>query len=191
MRGNPTSPTDQLLAEHGKIQLLLDVVDRLGDLALVDKAPLDRIAAALDLIRGYADGLHHSKEEAVLFPLLEAKGMRRDRGPIGCMLREHDVGREAVADMAAALDALRGGQDAGGAFHEAAASYTALLRDHISKEDEVLFPWAESIIDDDDRAQLETSFDRVESEDVGAARVAEMLATLQDLADEFLRKPAP
>lgn len=180
-------PTQQLVDEHVHILTLLQVIDRLGDLASEGNAPLDKIAAAIELVRGYADELHHGKEENLLFPMLQERGMPRGRGPIGCMLQEHEVGRGTVAAMDAALSGMReGSPGAGDAFASAAGAYVTLLHDHIEKENQVLFPWAEDLLSDDDRKGLLESFNRVESEDIGTERVAGMLATLQSLVDEFV-----
>lgn len=180
-------PTQQLVDEHNNILKLLKVLDRLGDLATGPDAPLEKMAAAVELVRSYADGLHHGKEENLLFPMLESRGVPRDGGPIGCMLREHEVGRGAVAAMSDALDAMRAGEEnAGAAFAAAAGGYVALLHDHISKENEVLFPWAEELLTPNDRLELIEAFNAVETDDVGKERVAEMLATLASLTEEFV-----
>jgi hemerythrin-like domain-containing protein len=184
-------PTQQLVYEHENILKLLTVLERLGDLATTGAPPLERMAAAVDLVRDYADGLHHGKEESLLFPMLESRGVPRDGGPIGCMLREHEVGRGAVAAMSDALDRMRAGEeDAGGAFAAASGAYVALLHDHIAKENQVLFPWAEDLLSDDDRLALVEAFDALETDDVGKERVTVMLATLTSLTEEFGTVPS-
>lgn len=179
-------PTHELVAEHDNILKLLDVLDRLGALVLEGGVPPDRLEAAVFLVRDYADGLHHAKEEQILFPLLEKQGIPRDQGPIGCMLEEHEVGRDAVAEMTRAISDLRAGKDAGTDFADAARGYTDLLRNHIEKENAVLFPWAESLIGEEERAQLKREFALVESEEIGPERIKEMLAVLTSLCGEFL-----
>ena len=51
----------------------------------------------MDFLSIFVDKCHHGKEEEFLFPALEAKGVKREGGPIGVMLHEHEQGRGLVA----------------------------------------------------------------------------------------------
>ena len=103
----------------------------------------------VDFIRSYADRFHHAKEEDVLFEALVANGMPRANSPIAAMLMEHDQGRAYVKAMeTAAQEALAGQSGREQTIAENALAYAALLRDHISKEDHILYPLAERGIPD-------------------------------------------
>lgn len=101
----------------------------------------------VDFIRNYADRFHHAKEEDILFEALIENGMPRANSPVAAMLMEHDLGRAFVKGMEeAATRALNGepGQDE--AIVTNARGYLELLREHISKEDDILYPLAEKVI---------------------------------------------
>ena len=101
----------------------------------------------VDFIRNYADRFHHAKEEDVLFEALVANGMPREHSPVAAMLMEHDQGRAFVKIMeAAAREALDGQEGMEPIIADNALAYAALLRDHIAKEDDVLYPLAERVI---------------------------------------------
>ena len=62
-------------------------------------------------------------------------------GPIGVMLQEHEQGRGYTRAMAEAGARLKeGDREAGRAVVENALGYATLLRQHILKEDQILFP---------------------------------------------------
>ena len=106
----------------------------------------------VDFIRNYADRFHHAKEEDILFEALIENGMPRANSPVAAMLMEHDLGREFVKGMEeAATRALNGeaGQDE--AIVTNARGYLELLREHISKEDDILYPLAERVIPEEKR----------------------------------------
>ncbi len=64
------------------------------------------------------------------------------------MLHEHELGRAHVAAVAAALDgAGRGEPGALAALREHLSGYIALLRAHIDKEDHILYPMADRLLD--------------------------------------------
>ena len=101
----------------------------------------------VDFIRNYADRFHHAKEEDVLFEAMIENGMPRANSPIAAMLMEHDQGRAFVRGMEeAAKRALNGEAGQNAAIVENARGYLELLREHISKEDEILYPLAERVI---------------------------------------------
>jgi hemerythrin-like domain-containing protein len=101
----------------------------------------------IDFIRQYADRFHHAKEEDVLFKALVDNGMPKENSPVAAMLMEHDQGRNFVRAMEFAVhEAQSGRTDTYQAIADNALGYAALLRDHISKEDEILYPLAERVI---------------------------------------------
>ncbi|MGO9240087.1 MAG: hemerythrin domain-containing protein [Bryobacteraceae bacterium] len=154
-----THPVDVLMAEHRVIEGVLRALEQ--RMAELDQPPFpyDFLTQALDFFRNFADGCHHAKEEELLFPRLEQRGIPREYGPIGCMLKEHVQGRECVARMSANLDAARDGAgDAREAVRAAAREYITLLRQHIYKEDNILFQMAIRALDSDDAAELLARF---------------------------------
>ena len=107
---------------------------------------------AVDFIRNYADRFHHAKEEDILFEALVTNGMPRANSPVAAMLMEHDQGRAYVRAMEqATTDALAGkpGQDA--IIADNALRYLELLKEHIAKEDGILYLLAERLIPEEMR----------------------------------------
>lgn len=149
-----------LMDEHRVIERVLDAVDRMLAEGVIDRGFM---LGALDFIRNFADGCHHAKEEDHLFPALERAGVPREGGPIGCMLHEHEQGRSFVAVITSNLDAAASGRmDAIEAVRRAAGGYVSLLRQHIQKEDNVLFVMAERALDCQRKRELLADFDRTE-----------------------------
>ena len=103
----------------------------------------------VDFIRNYADSFHHAKEEDVLFAALVKNGMPREHSPVAAMMMEHEQGRAFVKAMeSATLEALNGQSGREQIIADNSLAYAALLREHISKENEVLYPLAERVIPD-------------------------------------------
>jgi hemerythrin-like domain-containing protein len=176
-----------LMDEHRIIKQVLACLEKLAGRCAAGE-PLDVGAArqVLDFFRNFADGCHHRKEEARLFPMLEARGMSRDQGPTSVMRHEHDEGRRCLSAMADACEeALRGLPNASRAFAKQAQGYAALMREHIEKEDRCLFPAAERLLTEADHFALQHSFDRVEKTEVGDGLHEHYLALADELADRF------
>lgn len=180
-------PTEILSNEHRVIELVIDCLEEMTNRAMkegrLEKEPAEQ---AIAFIKGFADGCHHGKEEARLFPAMEAKGMPRDGGPIGVMLHEHKVGRTHVQGMTLHLEKAAAGDGAAlNAFASHAHGYADLLRQHIQKEDQILFPMAERMMTDEDRATLLGQFDHVEQHEMGAGTHERFLAIAESLAARY------
>jgi hemerythrin-like domain-containing protein len=180
-------PTEELIAEHNAVLVALQLLEKV-EAALVAKneqAP-DHLGQLLDFLKGFVDRCHHGKEEDVLFPELERRGVRRDGGPIGVMLTEHELGRGHVRAMSEGLDRLRGGQaDAVTAIRESARAYRDLLRAHIHKENNVLFPMADRLVPDDVAAKVVEQFEEIERNRVGEGKHEAYHAMLHSLKDLY------
>ncbi len=162
--------TSILREEHNAILKMLDlaeaVAEQLRGNIPVEPEILDGIQ---EFLREFADKCHHGKEEDLLFPLLESKGMPRMGGPIGVMLHEHDLGRELVRQMAESAKKYAGGtKEAGPKWAAAAADYAQLLREHILKENNILFMMAERMLSEGEQRQLAVKFEEAETEKIGA-----------------------
>lgn len=150
------SATDILRDEHQVILRALLALEgaagRLGD----DGTPAEGVWAGLiGWLRAFADRNHHGKEEQALFPVLIKAGVPAEGGPIAVMLEEHAEGRALLATM-----------HAGEPIHRAAAAhrYIRLLRDHIDKENEVLFPLADAVLDERDQAEVCREFANLDAQ---------------------------
>jgi hemerythrin-like domain-containing protein len=149
-----------LEAEHRVIEKVLDALERASDrVASGGEIDDDFFRRAISFVREFADGIHHQKEESVLFPRMEAAGVPRDGGPIGVMLYEHDLGRRHIRAMSEVLEAAQTGDS--GACHalvDATRGYVELLRAHIHKEDAILFPMADRVLSESQKQIIRAEF---------------------------------
>lgn len=174
-------PTEILSAEHRVIEQVLNCLEKMATQA-EKTGTLDKASAtdAVNFFRTFADQCHHGKEEAHLFPAMEAKGFPRNGGPTGVMLHEHEDGRNFVRGMAAAIE-----KEAVPAFVENARGFIGLLRQHIEKEDHCLFSMADQAFDDTDQCRLLEAFERVEHDHMGAGTHEKFLKLADSLAEKY------
>ena len=163
------SATDILKDEHRGVERMLAIVEAASNrLAAGGDVPADLYLNAVDFFRGFTDGCHHAKEESKLFPALEQRGVAREGGPVGVMLAEHEMGRTYVRAMAeAAQHYSQGDKRAASGLVQCGRSYVSLLRQHIAKEDGILFPKADRVLSEAEQAQLLKEFEVIEREQTG------------------------
>jgi hemerythrin-like domain-containing protein len=120
---------------------------------------------AIDFFQGFADRCHHGKEEQHLFPAMAQAGVPEHGGPVGVMLEEHDQGRAHIRGMAAAIEEIASRPNEGRtAILEHGWAYVQLLKAHIQKENDILFPMADRVIGSEKMQELARAFECVETE---------------------------
>ncbi len=179
--------TDILSSEHRVIERVISAIEA-GAERLEAGEPVRPgfFLDAAQFIKGFADGCHHRKEEGVLFKTMGDHGMPTQSGPVGVMLFEHEQGRSFTRGMRAAAEKLQSGDSAARqAVIENANGYASLLRQHIYKEDNILFPMANQVIPVAEHDKVLDGFEHVEHEETGEGVHEKYLALAEALEKEI------
>jgi len=174
--------TNALVQEHKLILRSLDVLDAM--IATIDtggKLDPQDVDHVLDFLRWFADAHHQVKEETILFPAIRVSTPDEER-PVRHMIFEHDQERQSIEDLE---KDVRLGQLSD--FAVCANKLSSTLRNHIYKEDELLFPAADSLLN---AKQDEEIFERLNRFDTGLDRqiLDQKLGELRSLEWKYLRK---
>jgi hemerythrin-like domain-containing protein len=163
------TPIEILKHEHEVILMVLDAAQREAEtIGAAAKVDAERIREFLDFFRNFADRCHHAKEENHLFRRMVERGFPSEAGPIAVMLAEHDQGRAHLKAVEESLaPAASGDASAAAEVHDHLIGYAELLRQHIDKENNVLYVMAEQILAARDQAELSAAFEKVEAEEMG------------------------
>ena len=160
-----TTKTSKILAdEHQNILKVIDALsDECNNLDVGKEINKDFLTKAIDFIRNYADRFHHAKEEDILFKefvkCAEQEGSCVHCNPVEQMLSEHDQGREFVKEMEQGL--IKNNKEK---VIEGIRGYTSLLKEHIFKEDNILYPMADESLDKKTEETMLKKFEKVEKE---------------------------
>ena len=154
------SVTALLSEEHQYILKVISAVEK--ECAIAEDQTIIHEAfwlSIIDFVQNYADRFHHAKEEDILF-----KEMCRDDVPLPCnpvqqMLYEHEQGRKFVRQLIAALENKNLAD-----MLDNARNYAMLLRSHIHKEDNILYPMADQALSQDVQDKMLAAFKQVEAE---------------------------
>jgi hemerythrin-like domain-containing protein len=179
-----------LRMEHDAVRLTLRVLERIAQ-EIERHDSLDNpqhVGQLLEFFTIFVDKCHHGKEEELLFPAMEQAGVARDKGPIGVMLREHELGRECVQKMKAAFPRIKAGEPrAAKDFVRSARDYISLLNQHIDKENNVLFPMAERQLSEATLEELSKGFERIEEQKIGVGKHEEFHKMIDQLESAYLK----
>jgi hemerythrin-like domain-containing protein len=158
-----------LKTEHQAVCQMLNVLEKsVLKLEQGQEVPLNIFEDVLEFLTVFVDSCHHVKEEEVLFPLLIQSGLPAQGGPVSVMLGEHQQGRELIARIRQALNSLKAGDKTAQAqLMEASTEYSVLLRQHIQKENTVLFLLADKLLDAPTQQGVYDRFEDIEVNRLG------------------------
>lgn len=166
-------PRPELEASHpirilmGEHQVILQNLEELGRIASTAETAQEfgNFKDQLEHLREIAHLLletesHHQREEESLFPRLEERGVT---GPPQIMRLEHEELRAKKRALGKLVE-----QAGNGNFSEFTQELSAVggyiadnLRDHIDKEDNILYPTALDILEPEEWSEVLTEFERI------------------------------
>lgn len=160
--------SQDLSQEHDAILVTLNILEKIcTSMKSKKKTDFSDIQQIIDFIRVFADKCHHGKEEKYFFPALEEAGVVKDKNQIGEIILEHELGRELIRKMQKSvscnfIDTHK--------FISSSNTYISTLRQHIEKENTVLFPLADSGLSPEKQQELLRNFQAFEDNIIGRGR---------------------
>lgn len=122
--------TKNLENDHVNILRLIDVMEKM---VITKSSNIEHFEQIINLIKSYADGYHHAKEENLLFPMMVKKGYSTEQGPDSVMLHDHTQGRNYVKGMVEGLSGFNKESSSGiESVYQNMQAYIELLRSHIA-----------------------------------------------------------
>jgi hemerythrin-like domain-containing protein len=180
------TPAEQLRQEHELVLMVVEAMEReAAFIAKTGSVHADRVAQMTAFTRNFTDGYHHTKEESVLFPLLEERSARAG-GTISVLLSEHRAARDCIRAIDEALPQAAQSEAARDVVAENLRLYAYLLPLHIGKEDTILFGLVEELLSDQEQELLAAEFMDIEGETAGA----ELRERSRELAHALAAPPA-
>jgi hemerythrin-like domain-containing protein len=181
-----------LLNEHRLIEEALGSLETYAvEVRAGDLPAREVVAEYAAFFRGFADGCHHGKEEDILFQRMMERGFPREAGPLAVMYHEHELGRAHVRSltaMAVAPGAVAATDTR--AFLATVDGYVPLLRQHILKEDHILYPMALQVLTGPELDAMNTEFEEFEAKMRADGSYETMQALAERLTARFRPDPA-
>jgi len=180
--------TDVLKEEHEAVLYVLSILEKICEMIDDGKTfEQNHIGQIIEFLKTFVDKCHHGKEEDLLFPELEKVGIKKDNGPIGVMLFEHDAGRAYVKQLSESFEKYKNGQlNYSVGMIEAARKYIALLIQHIDKENNILYNMADKHFSEQTHEKLIAGFEKIETERIGIGKHEEFHKMIDELGKVYL-----
>ncbi len=150
----------------------------------VDKGDLGKF---VEFVRDFVDAQHHGKEEQVLFPAMAEAGFPRAGrpGPLSVMMEEHDLGRSTLAELSTFAEAESWQEGASAGISGAGHRFSELMRAHIQKENNLLYPMARGRLTGDQMSKLDSRCAQLDADWTATDRHRELEASARVLIERY------
>ncbi len=163
--------TTELRLEHGMMMKIFSALLRLcSGSGPAEAESHGRLEKVMDFLRTYVDQCHHAKEEEIFFPAIREAGLIKLDGLVRELMSEHHAGRGMVQEMEKALGQLRESEASAKVFSEVASRYVTLFRQHIRKENGILFPAANEKLSAEIQQRVLHGFRKIDRDKMGEDR---------------------
>lgn len=184
-------PTQELEKEHRTIQLALKILDKMTrNLETGDEVNPDDLELLMEFLKIFTDKCHHTKEEEIFYPIMAEVEIIEVEGKnlVAMMLTEHDLERDYVKKMSENVQRYKqGDNDSSFVIMETARNYTALLSQHIDKEDKILYPIVDAHITEEQEHEFVKRFADLEQNMIGQGKHEELHKVLERLERVYLK----
>ena len=147
--------------EHRSIGAILHGMEYLVDRVRTRKAKIDPrvFSAMIYYLDTFSERMHHPKEDRYLFKAMRSRGGEA-AAVVADLEKEHAAGGEALKRLEQSLVRYEeGGDKEFPAFAEAVAKFVREYRDHMQKEESVVFPLAQRILSTADWQAIDRAFE--------------------------------
>jgi hemerythrin-like domain-containing protein len=115
-------------------------------------------------------------------------GFPREAGPIAVMLHEHDVGRSLVGVLdGLAQQTTTWSEEDHGTLAHTVGEFSALLRQHIQKEDQILYPMASARLPEPVQEEMFQRFQSLEEQQTSSGEHERLRALGAALIETYAR----
>lgn len=179
-------PTEDLKEEHEAVKIMLKILDGVcTDIESGKSVKHEHLEGLVAFLREFVDRCHHTKEENYLFPELEKTGVLGVRDLIISLKKEHEEGRQYVNEIEEALSGKESDKELP-SIVENSRAYIKLLTPHIEKEDNKIFPMADTYLPQAVQDNLLEAFEAVETEIIGPGKHEEFHKWLHTMSEIYL-----
>jgi hemerythrin-like domain-containing protein len=181
------SPTENLKREHQAINEALNIMSKIADDIKAEKVFYTKdIDSIVDFLIVFWYNCHNQKEEQVFYPALIKAGIKTDDESIGDISHEHSMGRIYIREMAHSIENCKiGNTFSCERLADNLNNYVNLLRFHIQKEEEILFPRANDTLTEENLREISVQFEVIEKQTVGHSVHEQYYELLKQLKGQY------
>lgn len=165
-RRNPHMyPIDILLDEHKLVERVFSIIEKVRDKLEDEKeVPATVFWKIVEFVRGYADVIHHSKEEDILFEQMREHDTDLPddvQDDIAVLIEEHITALDLANEMHKGIRAYhRGTPEARTNILKSVKEYLEIMQPHFQREEDEVFPAMVDVLSQGEKEKMKKDFER-------------------------------
>ena len=159
-------PTEELMQEHIVINLMLSILLNISE-SIKSKNVFytNDVEKIVDFFLNYVDKRHRTKEEKVFYQGLLSINTSIIHYPISSIIDEHSIGKRYLNEIICCVENCKiGNTFSYESIADCMKNYVLLIKDHIHKEENTLFPFANKALSDEMQSQISEEFKLIDDE---------------------------
>ena len=158
------TPTENLIKEHKKINELLDIMSKIAlKIKLNDVFYPNDVEEIVNYLLIIIENSHHGKEDDVFYPELISSGIAKDTAPLSIINYEHTISKSYLKDISSCVVNCKIGNDfSGELLADSLTNYVVVIKNHIQREEEVIFPIANEVLSAEKQYEISQRFEDIE-----------------------------
>lgn len=155
--------TENLKSEHKDIIELLGIMNKIANNIESERVfYTSDVEDIIKFLNFFIDKSHHSKED-IFYQELSLSEISEDNVSISVMLYEHVLARKYLNDIKSCVENCKVGNSfSHELLAESLINYVKLTKNHINKEENIIFPIAEKVFPIDKQKKLLVKFAEIE-----------------------------
>jgi len=149
---------DNLISDHNLIERALILFEK--EIAKGEQMNPDIALSLITFLEDYGDECHNQKEEKFYFPLLLERGLP-PMGPVAVMLEEHKSERNYLSEIKQIIGKFKIHNKFDESLKGITDEYIELTKNHIWKENDILYPMGKRILSVADGEALLNKFNEL------------------------------
>lgn len=162
------TPTENLTKEHKKINELLDIMSKIAlKIKSNDVFYPNDVEEIVDYLIIIIDNNHHGKEDGVFYPELISSGIPKETAPLSIINYEHTTAKRYLKDISSCVVNCKIGNDfSGELLADSLTNYVTVTKNHIQREEEIVFPIANEVLSVEKQNEILQRFDEIEQRNI-------------------------
>lgn len=183
-------PIQILIDEHKLVERVIKLVEKVRSKLKKNKEiPAPTFWKLVEFIQSYADVIHHSKEEDILFMQMrehEAELSDKVWDQIGVLIDEHIQGLDLANEMHKAIrEYQRGSTSARRRILRAINTYVDMMKSHFKSEEDDVFPAMIKVLSKSEKDKMAADFKRFDKLVGGTAAHRRYKKIVEELEEEL------
>ena len=158
------TPTENLINEHKKINELLDIMSKIAlKIKSKDVFYPNDVEEIVKYLINLIENSHHGKEDDVFYPELISSGIPKETAPLSIINYEHVISERYLKDISSCVVNCKIGNDfSGELLADSLRNYVIAIKNHIQREEEIIFPIANEVFSVEKQNEILQRFDVIE-----------------------------